>query len=94
MERIFTSCEICKSCKFYKQLYVKDKTRFRTAVGLCTNKEKSGRNIRSLSLNITHCEFWEQGEDKTVEQKECIREVISDMHTKLTQILEILENEE
>ena len=94
MRRIFTSCEICKSCKFYQQFYIKDKTRFRAAMGQCTNEQKSGRNIRRLSLDITHCEFWEQREEMAGERNEHIHEVISDMHTKLTQILEILENEE
>lgn len=91
---VLTSNDICKNCKFYQQLYTKVKTRFKTAMGRCTNEQKTARNTRKFLINSEYCEFWEQGKDKMAEQDKCIREVISDIHTKLTQILEILEAEE
>lgn len=92
MGLVLTSCNICKKCKFYKALYTKEATRFKTITGYCFNENITWHN-RKISVTMANCEFMEQYEDKTSGQRESIRKEITDMRKKLTQILEILENE-
>lgn len=92
MGLVLTSCDNCKNCKYYQAFYVKDKTRYKTAIGRCTNGKIADHN-RKISPVAAYCEFKEQAEDKTYEQNVSIRAEITDMRKKLTQILEILENE-
>lgn len=94
MGLVLTSNDICKNCKYYQALYTKEKTRFKTLFGRCICDGLISRNKRSISPTAKHCDFREQCKDKTFEQNASIRKEISDMRKKLTQILEILENEE
>lgn len=93
MGLVLTSSDICKNCKYYQALYTKEKTRYKTLIGRCINDELITRNNRKISTVAKHCDFWEQREDNTSAQNESIRKEITDMRKKLTQILEILENE-
>ena len=94
MGLVLTSNDICKNCKYYQALYTKEKTRFKTIIGRCICDELTTRNNRRISTVAEHCDFWEQCEDKSSEQSVSIRKEITDMRKKLSQILEILENEE
>ncbi len=94
MGLVLTSNDICKNCKYYQALYTKRKMRFKTLIGHCMHHEITKRNTRSISPTAKHCDFREQCEDNTFERNVSIRKEISDMRKKLTQILEILENEE
>ena len=94
MGLVLTSNDICKNCKYYKALYTKEKTRFKTLIGRCICDGVISRNKRSIYTTAKHCDFREQCEDKSSEENVSIRKEITDMRKKLTQILEILENEE
>lgn len=94
MGLVLTSNDICKNCKYYQALYTKEKTRFKSVLGRCMHQEIITRNNRRISSVAEHCDLREQCEDKSSEQSVSIRKEIIDMRKKLTQILEILENEE
>ena len=91
---VLTSSDYCKNCKYYRALYTKENTRFKSLMGYCCNDDIEKRKIRKIDPCLNYCEFWVKCEDKTDEQKESIREAICDMRKKLTQILAILENKE
>lgn len=92
MGLVLTSNDICKNCKYYQALYTKEKTRFKSIMGRCMHNEMITRNNRKIFPIAKPCDYWEQCEDKAVKQNESIRQEITDMRKKLTQILEILEN--
>ncbi|MDE7380193.1 MAG: hypothetical protein K2N14_03980 [Clostridia bacterium] len=84
----------CKNCKFYIAHYIKEKRRFKTICGHCTNNQKSVRFKSKTIMPCDLCEYWEHNNNKTIEQSNSVRAVIFEIHEQLTKILEILENEE
>lgn len=84
----------CKNCKYYVALYTKETTRFKTIRGYCVNDKLAARNRRRVFPNDVCCEFWEQTENSVSERNKSIREAIFTMQKQLTQLLELLENEE
>ncbi len=46
MGNLLTSRDICKNCKYYIAHYTKDKTRFKTIMGHCSNIKKNARYKR------------------------------------------------
>ena len=90
---ILTSYEICKNCKYYVPLYVKDKDRFKTIIGYCVYSAKTARNRQKPFTDGKQCEFKEQQENNIDEQNKSVRQVILKMQNQLTQILNILQRE-
>lgn len=83
----------CKHCKYYVALYTKEKTRFKTITGYCIKENTVGKRRRER-YQYDCCEFWEQNENSVSERNKSIRDVIFTMQKQLTQLLELLENEE
>lgn len=86
--------KFCKNCKYYVALYTKEKTRFKTIMGYCVNNKTTAHNRKRIFLKDNCCELWEQNENVLIEKNEAVHEVIFTMQKQLTQILELLENEE
>lgn len=86
--------EFCKNCKYYVALYTKEKTRFKTISGYCINDKTTAHNRKRIFLKDNCCELWEQNENVLIEKNKPVHEVIFAIQKQLTQILELLKNEE
>lgn len=79
----------CKDCENYVRYYVKQATRYMPRGGHCAlNKKKSAHPMDD------GCEAWRLNEDKRTEQRQSLKEVLSEMSERLMQIADILQGEE
>lgn len=90
---IITSYEICKTCKFYIPLYVKDNNRFKTIMGHCVYYAKTTRNRQKPFTDGKQCEFKEPQKEDNQKQNESIKQTILKMSSQLSQILYVLNSE-
>lgn len=84
----------CKNCKYYVALYTKEKTRFKTIMGYCINEENARGNRRRYFTKDDCCRHWEQCKSDGAQLNKSVSEVIFAIQKQLSQILEILENDE
>lgn len=82
----------CKSCKFYIKHYILEGCGYREITGHCVNSSVP-RKYQRCPIKFENCPFWQKNEDTPQRRQEIIRSVICNMNEKLSDILNILEND-
>lgn len=86
--------EKCETCKYFLQHYIKLNTVFHsTRCGHCINSQLNGSRVRNKYVLHANCEFWEPNEEKKVDRREHIKEVLKNIEKHLNEIAIILKDD-
>ena len=88
------SKKTCKNCRHYIHYFIKDNARYRdTGSGFCRHHYMNPRE-RRMFPNIEDCAYWEPEELQPKERRETIKTVLRSMRKQLSEIAEILKDDE